>query len=235
MANLWTFGDSFTDYFKPPENNEIDWRQKYTRWKGYVPKVYGEIIAEKLNLNLINKGRGGVDNNQIFEDFCSVLELIKEEDLVIFGWTNQERFRLSTKNDEWGHFCANFRDKDKTKEEGDSHFFSMKSLDKFESIAKNTILQIMVNRMSSLYTLELCNWIKLINFSIKNNKILHWSWDSRMENCNVLFINSVETIRKETNGLINDAHWAESEHYKVADMFIELLNENRTKTHRKLL
>ena len=52
MNTLWTFGDSFTDFFYPPDKSEIHWRQKYIKFKGYTPKVYGEIIAEKLNLNL---------------------------------------------------------------------------------------------------------------------------------------------------------------------------------------
>jgi hypothetical protein len=229
MKTLWTFGDSFTDSFNPPGERFLDWHNKYIQWKGYVPKVFGEMMSEKLNMKLINKGIGGSDNSQIFESFCSVVDLIKEDDILIFGWTNQERFRLSNKKNEWSHLSVNFRDKDKKKQEGDSHFFSTEELkNAFDSISKNTIQEIMYNRMNDVYTQELCNWIKLINFSLSKNKILHWSWDKRITYCDGIFISGFETIKKETNNLINDNHWSENGHEELSHFFTKKLEGNET-------
>lgn len=235
MANLYTFGDSFTDYFKPPENQNRHWRHEYIEYKGYVPKVYGEIIAEKLNLNLINKGVGGIGNHQIFENFCILLEKINSEDIIIFGWSNQERIRLVKKNKQWGHFAVNFSIKDSAKKEGDSHFWSIDSLNSFESLSERTLKEIMYNRTNNLYTIELSNWIKLINFSLPNNKILHWSWDERIKDCGGIFISKLKTIYKESNGLINDFHWCEDSHYEVSKLFISLIKTNDTKNQKKFL
>ena len=47
---LWTFGDSFTESLS---DNKADWVQKYIEWKGYIPKVYGEVIAERMEIKLV--------------------------------------------------------------------------------------------------------------------------------------------------------------------------------------
>jgi hypothetical protein len=235
MKTLWTFGDSLTSSFIPPETNINHWKQRYADWKGYTPKVYGEFIADTLDINLINKGFEGIDNSQIFENFCINVEQIQSEDILIFGWTNQERIRLVTKENTWGHFSTNLRDKDKKKEENDSHFpFNIDSLNIFDSISKNTIIEIMFNRMNTLYINELCNWIKLINFSFKNNKIIHWSWDQRIQNCGGIYINNYETVKKETNNIINDYHWSENTHNDLSNFFIEIIN-NELKIDKKFI
>ena len=46
---LWTFGDSFTARFA-----NTGWSTNYVKWKGYIPKVYGEIISDKLEMQLQN-------------------------------------------------------------------------------------------------------------------------------------------------------------------------------------
>ena len=235
MKTLWIFGDSLTAPFNPPDNDLNHWKHKYVEWKGYVPKVYSELITENLNINLMNMGCEGIDNGQIFENFCTKIEEIKPEDILIFGWTNQERIRLVTKENKWGHFSTNLRNKDKNKEENNSHFpFNTDSLNIFDSISKNTIVEIMFNRMNMLYINELSNWMKLINFSFKNNKIIHWSWDSRIENCGGIYINNYETIKKETNGIINDYHWSEVTHQNLSKFFIEIIT-NELKIEKKLI
>ena len=50
MKTLWTFGGSFTERY----TDKYNWSRDYIKWKGYTPKVYGDIIAEKLDLDLKN-------------------------------------------------------------------------------------------------------------------------------------------------------------------------------------
>lgn len=215
---LWTFGDSFTDSFLPPPNSAIHWRHKYIDWKGYVPKVFGEIMADKLDMNLVNKGRGGCDNNYIFEEYCKVCDEIQPDDIVIIGWTNQQRIRLATKNNSWGFFNPEMGN--------ENGFFSHKSMDSFDFISERTIQELLINRESTIYTKEIGNWMKLINHSNKQSKIIHWSWYDKIIQTGGLYIIGYERIKKETNGVVNDGHWTESSHYKLAHYFIDLLMVN---------
>lgn len=217
MKKLWTFGDSFTDFFYPPEKSTTHWRHDYIKFKGYTPKVYGEIIAEKLNLKLVNLGLGGVDNSHIMEEFCKVVDKINEGDILIFGWTNQTRFRLVNKYDQWGHFNPDPR--------YDNGFFAHKKIDTFDLLSERTIQELLINRSNILYSLELCNWIKLINFSIKN-KVIHWTWYPKLSKCGIICSKKYKTIREETNEVVDDGHWCEDSHYEFSDYLIEILNSN---------
>ncbi len=218
MNTLWTFGDSFTDFFKPPQNSGNHWRHKYIEWKGYIPKVYGEIISEKLNMDFINKGKGGCDNNHIFEEFCEVSKLIKENDIVIFGWTNQQRIRLATKNNKWGFFNP--------EKKTNNGFFAHIPLSEFDFISESTIQEMLINKESTLYLKELNNWIKLINLALKNIKTIHWGWDEKINNTSAIYIKGYETIKTETNGMVDDGHWCEDGHIKFADFLINVINNN---------
>jgi len=112
MDTLWAFGDSFTESYVAPKGASKHWRTDYINWKGYETKVYPEFVAEKLNLNLVNKSVGGCDNSYIFEEFCKVAPQIQKDDIVIFGWTDVHRFRLYNKENKVGFFKANALDKD---------------------------------------------------------------------------------------------------------------------------
>lgn len=218
MATLWTFGDSLTDSFLPPTNSLRHWRHEYVEWKGYAPKIYGEHISDKLNLTLINKGIAGASNSQIFEEFCKVSHLIEKDDVLIFGWSNVERFRLVSKNDEWINIFANLRLKNSDKN------FLDETIDSLDSISKETIFQTLFNRSNDLYIYELESWVNLINTSFKNNKILHWTWDNRKINgCVNINVEKFENITLETNYCINDKHWSEMGHKDVSEYMIKLL------------
>jgi hypothetical protein len=221
MKTLWTFGDSLTDSFLPPTNSLRHWRHEYVEWKGYTPKVYGEHISNKLNLSLINKGIAGASNAQIFEEFCKVSHTIKSDDILIFGWTNIERFRLVTKNNNWINIFANVRLK-----KSDKNFLD-ETIECLDSITKETIFQTLFNRSNDLYISELESWINLINTSFKANKILHWTWDNRKINgCVNIQFENFENITSETKKYINDNHWSELGHNNVSEYMIKLLTND---------
>ena len=67
MATLWTFGDSMTAGYTEGSG----WADKYIEWKGYKPKIYPEIISDKLGMELKNLAKGGYDNYSIFETLCA--------------------------------------------------------------------------------------------------------------------------------------------------------------------
>lgn len=227
MNKLWAFGDSFTDFYTPPIESEIHWRHKYIEWKGYAPKVYIEFIAEKLNMDLVNKGIGGCDNLHIFEEFCKVCDKIAKDDIVVFGWTSPIRFRLATKNNKWGFF--NPQKKNKT------GFFAHMSLDKFELLSENTIKEVLLNRTSFLYSKEINNWIKLINLFLKDIRCVHWAWYKELESEIIFCPGPYKSIKDETNGQVDDAHWCEEGHREFSDLLLEKIFENKPISIKKLL
>lgn len=216
MATLWTFGDSYTDFYYPPTPDFRHWRHEYTEWKGYNPKVYGEILAEKLNMKLVNTALGGCDNSYILEEFCKVCDKIQKNDIVIFGWTVQERFRLPNKNGTWVNFNP--------QPENEDGFFAHRPLHSFDVLSKNTVMEILINRTHTTISNELCNWIKLINFVLKDMTVIHWSWVNYYKICGVLYSGIYKSIKSETNGEVNDNHWCEDGHYEFAELLLHKIN-----------
>lgn len=227
MGKLWAFGDSFTDFYKPPVNSKVHWRQKYCEWKGYVPKVYVEFLAEKLNMDLINKGAGGCDNLSILEEFCKVCNRIQKDDVVIFGWTSPIRVRLADRYNKWGFFNPDVRNK--------NGFFSHKSLDSYDFLSEKTIQELIYNRDNILYILEINNWINLINHTLKDIHHFHWSWYTDLQNGNIFGAKQYRTIKNETNGEVDDGHWCEDGHKEFADLLAEKLFKNNPGMIKKLL
>jgi len=220
MNTLWIFGDSLSDFFQPPTFTFPHWRHDYIEWKGYVPKVYSEIISNKLNYNLNNKAVAGNSNQQIFEDICKSSGEIKKNDLVIIGWTGQERFRLVDKNNKWVNIYAHFRTKDKDEK---MSFFIDETIDRLDSINKETIQQILFNRSNTLYNVEIKNWISLLNLTF-GEQLINWSWDERLsESALVIPLNKFENIKTETGGELNDRHWSENGQNEMADFMVGII------------
>jgi hypothetical protein len=221
MSTLWAFGDSFTQSYVPPTNTGRNWRNDYIEWKGYNTKVYPEFIAEKLNLNLVNKGVGGCDNSYIFEEFCKVAGEIQKDDIVIFGWTDVHRFRLFNKDNECGFFNANALDKD------GGPIFSQQFFNTFDFLSVQTIEEMIINRDSKMFIHELCNWVSLINLFLKDITVIHWSWDRNNSICkNITISTRYERIHDETKGSIIDYHWSENGHKMFSEHLIKKINKN---------
>jgi len=204
MATIWTFGDSLTERFNP----FFKWSREYIEWKGYIPKVYGNFIAETLNYDLKNLGKAGCDNYTIFETFCKTYPKIKDGDIIIIGWTNVSRFRLVNKYDEWNTINPHF----------DTPMSS------FEHISKNTIDEIFVNRDSRHYITEVNNWIQFINSASVNKNVVHWSTIKGKNELNTHHFFQMERINAETNGLIDDSHFSETGQRDLALELIKIIS-----------
>jgi hypothetical protein len=211
MNTLWTFGDSFTEsYVVSGENAKTNFRYHYHKWKGYVPKVYGEILSEKLGFDLKNYGVGGWCNNSIFESFCKVANQIKKDDLVIIGWTGYERFRMVVQNEYWKSYIPNCVGEDS----GD------------KSISVRTLEEILINRSNKNYIVEVDNWINLINHSMKNN-VIHWT-PFPNDSKKITTLKGFEVISDETKGVINDGHLSEKGQLELAQS-LETIYKNNLK------
>lgn len=216
MSRIWVFGDSFSESFGVGMHEQHNWRQRYVDWKGYAPKVFGEIISEQMGLPLTNSALGGVDNNHVFHTFCNIYDRIHKNDIVIIGWTNQERFRLASKNNNWGYFLPNYRK---------SGLNLSKVLESFEFITEETIDSILLNRSSDIYTNELTNIIRFINRILEKNIVVHWGWDPRIEKTGAFYSGSHNTIAMETNNVVDDPHWSEIGHVSFAELLFKKIKD----------
>ena len=210
MPTIWTFGDSLTEGY----SEKYDWSKSYIEWKKYKPKVYCEFLSEKLNFDLQNLGKGGSDNYTIFQTFCNISHKIKDNDLIIFGWSSPVRFRLSTPNDNWNTYIPNF----------DKNYPNIKT------ISVDTIKETLINRESFLFCDEVNSWIKLINNFLKNMKVVHWTYfDHRLK---AFYVRNLETISKETNKEVDDPHFSENGHFELSEI---LFNLYKQKNQNKLI
>lgn len=208
---LWTFGDSFTAFF----NDKDGWANQYIKWKGYKPKVYGEIIAEKLGYELVNLGRGSSDNYRILETICINSTNIKENDLIIIGWSSSVRFRLVTddKYEIWEPVLPNV--------EKHSYKLTFKN-----TISENTLNEILYNRKSTRYVEEVNNWTLLIDKAFGNNKVIHWSPFGNMGSINT--IRGCNRIYEETNGEVADGHYSEIGQKELADELLRIIEVKKS-------
>ncbi len=205
MSKLWVFGDSFSETFKK-ENGGIylEWKKKYVEFKGYEPKVFGDIVAERFNLELMNTNLKGLasDNSTILGRIIEHCDEINDGDVISVGWSTVTRFRMA-------NFKTNIWDIiNPTHPIADGSFLSTK-----------TVEEIGVNRTHNFYHNELCDWVKLVDRLFKNNKVIQWTWTEPK-------LMKFHSIKDDTNGLLSDNHWSERGHQEFAEWFIDCHNNN---------
>jgi len=208
MKTLWIFGDSFSHSFKI--KSDAAWSNNYTNWKGYQPDSFGDIISNKLNLQLANKSKQGADNYSIFERVCEASVNIKPGDIVIIGWSRRTRFRIANPYHNWWKSIIKVDNKD----------------DVYSYMSKQSITEIMLNRESVLYSNEVNNWINLLNVTFKNNTIINWTWSKYDYELNAINLSDMCRITKESNGEHINGHYGEQGHKELSDIFLEIIQKN---------
>ncbi len=214
---IWAFGDSYTDQFINPRTTI----KEYVDYKGYVPKNYIDIISENLNLKIRNLGKGGTSNRTILSSFINVLDEIKENDILIFGWTSPNRFRIIS-NDLFYDVVSPI----------DLHLPE----DYLNVYSEQTIVEISTMRMNFIFLSEISEYIKWIKKTFPNNKIINWTWchfnepnypnqiNFLKDFCSKLVhYGFIEDIFTETNGKVKDYHYSERGHMILAGKIIENL------------
>jgi lysophospholipase L1-like esterase len=215
MATVWTFGDSLTERYNP----KIDWAEKYIEFKGYHPKVYGNFISENLNYDLQNLGKCGCDNYTIFETFCKTYPLIKDGDIIIFGWTSCLRFRMVNEDNNWQSILPYYENR----------------LIHFNLLSENTINEILINRSNTPYVDELNNKIDFINTICNNKKVIHWTNFHTDLNA-FFFAEHIQKIRDETFNKIDDSHFSENGHMRLSKDILYIIENNIPfETNKKLI
>ena len=197
INRMWTFGNSMSCSF----TSDLEFAKEYIKYKGYEPKIYSEIISEKLEFELINRANKGDNNYGILHAFLSEIDNIKSDDLVIVQVHKKFRFRLV---DEYGniepisqHWNNRYKITLNTKSDNPNNFI--------------------VNHKD-----EVNNLVKIVKLLIPNNKIFFWSpFQETSDNINMLNFYQFTTITEETNGIINDKHYGEIGHIELADYILK--------------
>jgi hypothetical protein len=204
MNNLWVFGDSFSCPFTNKECRH--WGTPYIKYKGYVPKVFSDCIAEELQLNQINKAKGGTDNYTIFETLCDNVDFILKNDLIIVGWSDINRFRWLVENGSWKTILPKFKD---------NHYNKLES----EFLINQCIIR--TELPFALY--EVLKWMNLLK-KMFGKQIIFWT-PFLLNNSDIFcprdFIKT-SNLKMDTNGIVDDGHWDENTHKDLAKLILEV-------------
>jgi hypothetical protein len=240
MDKLWTFGCSFTQGFHLDDfSNGTNLMINYKNWRnGELPKIWPQIVAENLQLELENHGWPGSSVYKIFDRFCKQCYKFKKGDVVIVEWTRIHRFRLY----ENSHFPTILPIHNPNIDNGT------------QPIPKESIIEIQVNRTEKPWIEEIYSFQKIIMELCKSIgcEIYFWSADDYInnkesiefkENIKSLFPEAncdmtqylrsrygAHTIWEETNRVINDQqHYGESGHRIMGEIFTNEIIRYRNK------
>ena len=198
MNNLILFGDSFTS------DVIIEYANMYKNHEDYH---LGEIIASKLNLNLINLGVGSFSNDRILDKIIENHHIIKEEDIVIIGKTFYNRFDIPNKDINLGFTTVTP--------------LSYEPLLKFgftSEEAKSIILFLTV--------IDDKNFVNRANLRYKF--IEDFLYLKKIKNCIFWEVEDLwktfEDIKTATNNKINDNHWSYKGHKDFANYLLNIIN-----------
>lgn len=204
MNKIWIFGDSFSAGFDLSLSPNHMWRKEYIEWKGNVPPTYYELLSQHYNMQVVNNSGDGNSNYQIFQNFCDTSPYIKQNDFVIFNWSEISRFRLVDDKDSWQTI-------------GSWHLNN--KLNGFDNLSQTTINEILFNRINNQNRQvgEVHSWITLINAYLSNCKVIHWTPFNQPNLYKVLNMSHIPTIKHETKELIDDSHFGEIGHKQLFD------------------
>jgi hypothetical protein len=232
---LWTFGCSFTADWHPvggPVRNAYD---EYKEWRGgSLPPVWPTILAKNLGMNLQNKGQGATGNDNIFSKFCNNSHLIKQDDVVIIGWSHILRYLLSSPDG--------------------SHLMDILPSEKYPEHPENITEYLTINRSLSAWQEQIISYIRLIenycnsigiklffwtsdrdmytyfqeNYKdIDTSKFIDWRYNNMLQMVREVFHGAPYfTIIEETNQEVVDYHFCETGHKYQADIILKHLLKN---------
>jgi hypothetical protein len=216
---LWAFGDSFTEPFSVQCGDQLI----YHKWKGHIPKNFIDFISENLQVEKINKAKGGSSNRTILSTFINNMDYIEDNDIVIIGWTSLNRFRII---------------------DSEENFFDVispqtiiKALWDSPTI-RHSIDEYLIIREHPLFFNELMEYMDLINKSLPKCQIVYWTWHHmnipsykpkfqeliNLFNSKLVHNGPIEDIITETQGVIQDFHYSENGHRYLAEKILKKIS-----------
>jgi hypothetical protein len=210
MRTIWCFGDSFTEGYST-EN-------PYSTYKGYQPKTHPQLIGERLGINWVNLGKAGWSNSDILESIGDTSHKIQSDDIISIGWSHIPRFRLA---DSYYKRWQSIQPGQTSIIKNPYNFLN-------NEISNDTMDEIVYNRTSPMYKDELKSWVKLMEYTFRDNILVNWTWSfSEWKYTASYNLFKFQTINEETNGVINDSHWSELGHHQFSDWFIDTIQKSK--------
>jgi hypothetical protein len=199
MRRLWTFGDSFTSDIVELNDN---YKQYLKIKEESTILTWPNILATEINIEIKNLAVAGSSNYQIFQDFCDVSNLIKENDIVIVGWGLVSKFR-KVNNNNFQNIYPNIN--------GEYN-------------------EIIIDRNQPKWIEEVYSWEKLIKSYAESKKFKVYFWcgeEFRLNhemNNNYFKQNGCLSMYDETDGKVPDTHLGINGHKKMAELFLNIIN-----------
>jgi hypothetical protein len=231
MNKLWCFGDSFTAgdgckvFNTGAQPNTIKYREFLNKKDDEHIKLFGDIVAEHFNLECINLGQSGAGNEKILDALLSNIDLISKDDYVIFGVSYFQRFDID------GHNPTNFSSINMNSLLDNPNNDNMVT----DSLSRNALMEIVVNRSSKQFENRLLRQIKGINYILKqlSKNVYIWTNDHYLDEQqsglfqlpngyhNLSQFLSENSIESHTNKVVCDGHLSEIGHMVLANDIIK--------------
>lgn len=151
VNNVCVFGCSFSSgYLEVPQS-----------------KSYGNLLARELNLNIKNFAKPGNSNDKIFYDLLSNVDLIQDNDIIIYQFSSFNRLGFFKDDNEDSYFSSagiiesGIEDKLKKQEFKEFSFDNL-----------NNLVNFIIDWQKFSYKFTIDNTINILNFLIKTKKII---------------------------------------------------------------
>jgi len=210
MNKLFTFGDSFT-FNKTHEEDEYS--ILYRKLNDFH---WAEIIASKLNLELVNFGYGSLSNDRIIDSILENHHLIGENDFVIIGKTFYHRFDIPNNQN-----------------------INLPLYKRFTTItpsAYDLLIQLGFSKEEGEHIIYFLNLVNDQSFIDRTNFryafIEKFLYSKKINNCIFWEVTdlwtSFENIKTATNNKINDNHWSFKGHRDFANhLMVNFINDKK--------
>lgn len=198
MNNIYIFGDSFS-----AGNGALSEDEYFLKHKKTTDDLpWGETLANKLKMSLINSAFGGYSNDKILDSVIKKYESINSGDVVIIGKTFYHRFDIPNKNSTSLITLA---------PNPDNLLSNNYTNDEKEKITY----------LSTLMDSKLFKYRQDLRFDFIKNLLMK----KNVEKCIIWDVqttwNDYETIWKATDGEIKDHHWSYKGHRDFTDNILK--------------
>lgn len=239
MGKLITFGCSHTQgYYYTEGQGMIPTYNAYYRYCGNIlPPIWPEILADKLQLDLLNLGEGGAGNDSIFRIFGLNIDKIEKGDTVIYQIGQNVRIPYAVE----GAMV-------------DLLVGTTKDAWNYEDVTFDQTQGFFINRDREQWTKSvLLSYIKIVDEVVRNRGANLWFWGDDTKVVSILptikelwdIITVKRWIKKpgeallsylgenytnvrivqETNGVIDDAHMGRYGHELQADYMYSFIDK----------
>jgi hypothetical protein len=216
MRKIWTFGCSFTHGDGTFEHDL--YRQRYRISESELP--WPQLLANELNLKLINKGMGGSSNESIIDKLMDSWHKIDEGDVVIIGKSWSHRFDFPKKMNEIEPQSIVYRGgENDVKKWFDDLTIGVYTDEQIECIKTFSVEFATQPLYSHRHDIRL-NFIK--------ERLVK---DKKVEFCHIWDVESLwqkyETINDATNNEIRDYHWSYKGHVEFFNYLLKIIQTSK--------